>query len=70
MNEAIIFSTYKLSSDELDEIIKKIPQLKNFKVVNKIDKSLIAGILINFEDKVIDLSLKNRLKMIFKKLYE
>ncbi|MCX7956110.1 MAG: F0F1 ATP synthase subunit delta [Patescibacteria group bacterium] len=70
MDEAVIFSTYKLSNDEVNEIVKKIPILKKFKIVNKINKSLIAGLLIKFADKIIDLSFKNRLKIISQNLYE
>lgn len=70
MKEATIFSTYQLSDDDIKKIIEKIPELKNFKIINKIDKSLIGGFIVEFEDKIIDLSIKNRLKMIFKKIYE
>lgn len=70
MDEAVVFSTYRLSEKEIQEIIKKILILKNYKITNKIDKSLIAGIVIKFSDKVIDLSFKNRLKIISQKLYE
>ncbi|GIW64877.1 MAG: hypothetical protein KatS3mg092_0810 [Patescibacteria group bacterium] len=70
MDEAIVYSTYKLSNDELESLIKKIPQLKKYQIKNIVDKSIIAGIVIKFSDKIIDLSLKNRLKIIFQKLYE
>ncbi len=70
MDEAVIFSTYRLSEEEIQEIVKKLLILKNYKIINKIDKSLIAGIVIKFSDKVIDLSFKNRLKIISQKLYE
>ncbi len=70
MDEAIVYSTYKLSNDELENLIKKIPQLKKYQIKNIVDKSIIAGIVIKFSDKIIDLSLKNRLKIIFQKLYE
>lgn len=70
MDEVIVYSTYKLSNDELESLIKKIPQLKRYQIKNIVDKSIIAGIVIKFSDKIIDLSLKNRLKIIFQKLYE
>ncbi len=70
MNEAIIITTYLLSNDELNKIKEKIPQLKNFAVKNIIDKSILGGMVIKFADKIIDLSLKNKLKMISQKLYE
>ncbi|MGB9883198.1 MAG: F0F1 ATP synthase subunit delta [Microgenomates group bacterium] len=70
MNEAIIITTYLLSNDELNKIKEKIPQLKNFAVKNIIDKGILGGMVIKFADKIIDLSLKNKLKMISQKLYE
>lgn len=70
MEEAVIYSTYKLSDEEIKKILDKFPNLKNFKIKNIVDKSLIAGIMIVYSDKIIDLSFKNRLKVISQKLYE
>lgn len=70
MEEAIIYSTYKLSNQEISLILEKIPSLNKFRIINKTDKTLISGIIIKFSDKIIDLSIRNKLKLIFKKIYE
>ncbi|GAB4219452.1 MAG: hypothetical protein Fur009_5700 [Candidatus Microgenomates bacterium] len=70
MDEAIVYSTYKLTSEELEKLKEKISELKKYQIKNIADKSLLAGIVIKYSDKIIDLSFKNRLKVLGQKLYE
>ncbi|MCS7093427.1 MAG: F0F1 ATP synthase subunit delta [Patescibacteria group bacterium] len=70
MKKVVIYSTYELSHQEIDKLVEKIPSLKNYQIVNQVDKSLIAGLVIKFADRIIDLSIKGRLNNISKKLYE
>lgn len=70
MDEAIVYSTYKLSDDELEKLKDIITELKKYQIKNIIDKSLLAGLIIKYSDKIIDLSFKNRLKVLSQKFYE
>ncbi len=68
--KVIIFSCYALSQEELQSIVQSFPQLQGREVENKIDQSLIAGLIIQFSSKIIDLSVKSALHTFQKKLYE
>lgn len=61
---AQISSIKELAEDELNEIKAQLEKLlnKSIKVTSKIDDSLIAGIKIQVANKVIDSSLKTKLK--------
>jgi len=70
MGEAVILSCYRLTDEEVADLVKKIPQLKLYQIKNIVDKKILGGLVIKFSDKIIDLSLKNRLTVIKEKLYE
>lgn len=70
MKKAEIITAYKLSSDELKEIIKKFKFLKDYQIENSIDPKIIGGFLIKYEEKIIDFSLLSQLKNFKKILYE
>lgn len=67
-----IISPYKLSQEEIDLLLKYLPFIfaKNVKIENLLDKSLIAGVVVMYQSKVIDLSLKKRLEKLRRDLYE
>jgi F0F1-type ATP synthase delta subunit len=60
--EVTIVAPYRLSSDELQEIFKQLPQLEGKKIVTVVDPSLIAGIIIKQGTKVLDLSIAERVR--------
>lgn len=65
-----IFSVHQLTKEEIDEI-KKILQLKGNEIIeNIIDKDLIGGLRIVYDNQVFDLSLKGRLNKLKHILYE
>ena len=68
--KAEIITGFKLSEEELQEIIKKFKFLKEFEVVNTVDPKIYGGIIIKYQGKVIDLSLSSRLKNFKKTMYE
>lgn len=70
MKKAEIISAYKLSNDELNEIIKKFKFLKDYQIENFIDSNIIGGFLIKYEGKILDFSLLSQLKNFKKILYE
>jgi F0F1-type ATP synthase delta subunit len=70
MEEAVVLSCYRLTDEELADLVKKIPQLKSYQIKNIVDKKILGGLVIKFSDKMIDLSLKNKLAVIKEKLYE
>ena len=67
-----IFSTTKLSSNQINKIAKKISKKFNSKVelINKIDSSLIAGVKVKIKDQIFDGSIQGQLLVIKKKLTE
>ena len=65
-NEVVVVSAYKLDQDEIALIHEKIPQLKEAHIQNEVDPSVIAGIVINFGSKTIDLSLRRELHQLHK----
>jgi F-type H+-transporting ATPase subunit delta len=59
-----VASSYSLEQDQIERI-KLALQKRTGSEINvsaEIDKSLIGGIKISYEDQVIDLSLKNKLE--------
>ncbi len=65
-----VLSAYPLSKEELDEITALFPNLKESILVNRVDSEIIAGIVITFGTKRIDLSLGTQLKNLHKSLHE
>lgn len=66
-NVVEIISAYPLSQEEIS-IIKKNPLFKDKEIKNIIDKKIIAGLIIKYDDNLIDLSLSsflNNLKNIY-----
>ena len=60
----VISSSYTLDSEQVEKI-KEAMQKRTGSIINAstdIDKSLIGGIKISYDDQVIDLSLKNKLE--------
>jgi F0F1-type ATP synthase delta subunit len=64
-----LVAPYKLSSSEVDSIIKKL-SLNGAQVTTEVDESLMAGIIIRYGSQVIDLSLKSELHKLEQTLYE
>lgn len=65
-----IYSTYALKADEMGAIMAKFPQFAHSKTENKIDASLVGGIVIQCGSQRIDLSMRNALHLLKKHLYE
>lgn len=63
-------SAHNLADASLKEIEKYISRKLDSKVelVTKENKNLLGGIVLNYQDKQIDLSLKNKLNRLFKQL--
>lgn len=59
--KAVIFSSYKLSDEEIKIIVEKLPFLTQYTIINLVDSSIFAGIIVEFESKIIDLSLRGQL---------
>ncbi len=68
--KAKIISTYRLGKDQIEEIRKKIPLIKEAEIENEVDKKILGGIVIEVEGKIIDLSILGKLKTFKKNLYE
>ncbi|KKT24702.1 MAG: ATP synthase subunit delta [Parcubacteria group bacterium GW2011_GWA2_43_9b] len=51
----------KKTLDELDSYIKKITSAKKVSLVEKIDAGILGGAIVKYGDKVMNMSLRNRL---------
>ncbi len=69
-DKTVIYSPYPLSSEELSLIVKKFSFIDRVNLENRVDRTLLAGVIIHHHNKIIDLSLKRKLKSLEKKLYE
>lgn len=69
-NRVFVLSADDLSIDEKKALEKKFTDLNWKEAVYKIDKSIIAGIIIKVGSKTIDLSLSGSLSKLSNTLYE
>lgn len=60
--EITITSPYSLSQEDIKEIIGYYPELESKKIRAIVDEKLIAGLIITQGTKVLDLSLKEKIK--------
>ncbi len=63
-----IQSASPISAEDEHRIISRIEKIGSFKaeVIKKIDRSLIGGVIVSFNNRVLDGSVKNRLAIIKK----
>lgn len=68
--EAVAITAVPMSSDELSTLKEKLSKEFNKKVQlsNKVDESIVGGVLVKIGDKVIDGSLRGRLEGIKREL--
>lgn len=59
-----VVSPYKLSDRELNSLKENISILKQAQITNLIDPTIMAGVVIKFGSKMIDLSIKGELQSI------
>ena len=68
-----VFSKFDLNDEIVGELKEYISQKTGFKNVNikiEIDKSILGGIIIKYNDQVLDMSLNNTLKQLKRKMVE
>jgi len=63
-NRVTVFSPYRLSTEEMAKLKMIFPQIKDRPFGNEVDESLLAGVIIKYGTKMIDLSVKSRLNKI------
>lgn len=70
IEEGIIFTSYDLTSQQVQEIEKAVGTRENKKVVLKVvkDVSLIGGVKVQIGNQIIDASIKNKLETLKKEL--
>lgn len=57
-----IVSPYPLSENEMSKLKNNFAMLKDARIENEVDKSLVAGVVIKFGSQMIDLSIKGELQ--------
>ncbi len=69
-NRVAVYSVDSLDVDEKKSLEKKFTDLNWKEAVYKIDRSIIAGIVIRVGSQTVDLSLSGSLSKLFNTLYE
>ncbi|MBI5122757.1 F0F1 ATP synthase subunit delta [Candidatus Roizmanbacteria bacterium] len=69
-NRVFVLSADDLDADEKKALEEKFPDLNWSQAIYKIDRSIIAGIIIKVGSKIIDLSLSGSLSKLSNTLYE
>ena len=73
IGKASIISTVPVDDrlrDELVAIVKKLSNMKQVELEERVDKDLIGGFILNVGDRQIDASIKNKLKALKNKFSE
>lgn len=65
-----VISAYPLSESEKNTLMEQLTMLKGSLVTYTVDQSILAGVVIKFGSKMIDLSLKNELTNLKHFIYE
>ena len=65
-----VITPYKLHEAEERELKDKFPFMKDAIVTFSVDASILAGVIIKYGTKMIDLSLKSELTNLTHRLYE
>lgn len=68
--KAKVVSSQRLTQEEWNEVFGLFPDLKGKKIENIVDENLIAGVVVRQGSKIVDLSLRTRLKEFKKIAYE
>ena len=63
-NNLILISAYKLEPIEIDNIINgmQLAKTRDLVIENKVDKSILGGLIIKYKDYYLDLSIKSKLE--------
>ncbi len=69
-DKTIIISSYNLSQEEIDKVLNIFPFLNKNNCVNQIDPNILAGVVIKFKSKIIDLSFSSQLRNFKRLMYE
>lgn len=69
-NKVVITSSYKMNDKELKHICNHFSELKDKKIEQIVDESLLAGVVIKHASKIRDLSLKHQLMNLQQRINE
>ncbi len=70
IEEGIVYSSFELTDTQVKEIEEAISKRENKKIVltSKIDTSLIGGIKVQLDNRIIDATIQNKLDILKKEL--
>ena len=69
INKVIFKTSHAISEEQKDMVIKRLTAetgMTNIELETKVDESLIGGFILEYDNKVVDASLKHDLKSIRK----
>jgi F0F1-type ATP synthase delta subunit len=69
-NNAVVVSSYELSTDEMGHLESTFPELTERNVINVVDTEVMSGVILYIGTKRIDLSLKGQLQNLKQFMYE
>jgi F-type H+-transporting ATPase subunit delta len=67
--DVVVTSAYPLTKEEMSQL-KKIEYLKDARLENKVDESLIGGLVITDGSRIMDISLKGKMNTIIDSLLQ
>jgi F0F1-type ATP synthase delta subunit len=68
--KAVVTSAYQLSDEEMAAIKKSFSFLHLVEIVNVVDHRIMAGVVIQYKSRLIDLSLASQLNKLKEFFYE
>lgn len=68
--KVVIRAAYKLSDSEIESLKQKIQILKEADITTEISDKILAGFIIEFDSKIIDLTINTQLNILENMLYE
>ena len=73
IGKAYITTTFPMDKElreQIEQIVKKLSDKKHVELVEKVDKDLVGGFVLNVGDRQIDASIKSKLKTLSMKFNE
>lgn len=68
-----LISRFKLDDqmiNELKQYIRRKTNFQNINIVNKIDENILGGVIIKYNDQVLDMSLSSTLRQLKRKMID
>ena len=70
LKEAVVITAIPLTKAQLAEIKDSVNKITNnqFKLINRVDKSIVGGLYLKIGDKIIDTTLRTKIEKLKERL--